>query len=223
MIKNLFIFIIGLTFFSFAHAQHAFRLKADILTKTRMPDSTFQISKGEIHYDKNIQKIIFDFTFPENEKVVLFDTTMFRYKNDQLVNVTGNFLIPNQSVFHSILSGNLTNFGFDEANFKAKGIEKQDDLVITTWLPPESVRPYLSKILVATRNKKLHSITMMGAEGDVLNRQILKKYRTIEGLDVPYEILIATYLEMGTMYQIIEMDNVYLNEAGKDKDYDCSL
>ena len=148
---------------------------------------------------------------------------MYRYRNNELVEKTSNILVPNQSFFHYILSGNISNFGFDEANFKAKGIEKKKDLVITTWMPPDNVKPFISKILVATKNKQLYSITMMGPDENVLNRQILKNYHLIDGLDIPYEILIASYLDEGIMYQVISLDNVILNNSSDNKNYDYEL
>lgn len=216
--KPLILFLL-LIVFQMGHAQMAYRLKADILTKTRLPDSTFQISKGVIHYDKNIKKIIFDFSFPEKEKVVLYDTVMFRYREGKLIEKSSSFLIPEQSFFHFMLSGNISNFGFDEANFEAKGIEKKKDMVITTYIPPENVKAYLSKILVATKNKQLYSITMMGPHENVINRQILKNYHIINGLEIPYEILIATYLDEKVMYQVITLDHVVLNEEQNNDSY----
>lgn len=210
-------------FFTFGFSQQAYRLSAEILTKTRMPDSTFQISKGTIHYDKNIKKIIFDFTFPEKEKVVLFDTLLFRYQDGKLAEKTTSFLIPNQSFFHFILNGNMANFGFDQALFEAKGIEKKKDMVITTWLPPDHIKKYISKVLVATRNKQLYSITLMGPGEKVLNRQILKNYHLIDGFEIPYEILIATYLDDRVMYQVITLDKVVLNEEGNHSKYNHEL
>ena len=209
--------------FSYGFSQQAYRLNAEILTKTRLPDSTFQISKGVIHYDKNIKKIIFDFSFPEKEKVVLFDTLLFKYRAGKLVEKTTSFLIPDQSFFHFILNGNMANFGFDQANFEAKGIEKKKDQVITTWLPPDHIKKYISKVLVATKNKQLYSITVMGSEGKVLNRQILKNYHNINGHDIPYEVLIATYLDDEVMYQVITLDKVILNEAGNNQNYNHAL
>lgn len=221
-IKFIFLILFSSILFA-ANAQYNYRIKANILTKTRLPDSTFQISKGQIHYDQNIKKIIFDFTFPEKEKVVLFDTLMFRFRNDTLVEKNKNFLIPEQSFFHFILSGNLSNFGFDEANFEAKGIEKKKDLIITTWLPPESLEKFISKVLVASKNKQLYSITLMGPEGKILNRQILKDYHLINGVSIPYEVLIATYLDGSAMYQVITLDNVILNEVGNDENYNYEI
>jgi len=224
MIKNLVSFLFFLSLFNFGYSQYAYRINADILTKTRLPDSTFQISKGKIHYDQNIKKIIFDFTFPEKEKVVLFDTLMYRYSNNKLIGKSRNMLIPNQSYFHFILSGNMSNFGFDKSNFVAKGIEKQKDMIITTWLPPDALKKYISKVLVATKNKQLYSVTLLNGEGNIINRQILKNYKLINGIDVPHEILVATYIEVGKpMYQIITISNVVLNEPGNNHNYDYDL
>lgn len=204
-------------------AQFAYRMSADILTKTRLPDSTFQISKGKIHYDQNYRKIIFDFTFPQREKVVLFDTTMFRFVDDKLVETSQNMLIPHQSFFHYILSGNISNYGFDQSNFTAIKTERQKDLIVTTWEPPEDLQVLVSKVQVATKNKQLYSVTIVDNEGKVMNRQILKNYHLIDGIDIPHEILMASYFEQSPMYQIITLDNVVLNEPGNDYKYDHDL
>jgi hypothetical protein len=218
------LFFILLTVFPFVcFGQIAYRMQADIMTKTRMPDSTFQISNGKIHYDKNYRKIIFDFTFPEKEKVVLFDTLMYHFSNDTLTRTSRNMLIPDQSVFHFILSGNLSNFGYDNANFQVGDIEKAKNMVITTWYPPDLLKEYISKVLVAKKDKQLYSITLVDPEGEIMNRQILKNYKWLNGIEVPHEILIATYTQQGPMYQIITMKNIVLNEDGNNKNYNYAL
>lgn len=210
---------IGLSGFS----QYAYRMKADILTKTRLPDSTFQVSKGKLFYDQNFKKIIFDFTFPQKEKIVLFDTIMYTFRADTLFAKSRNLLIPDQSLFQFMLAGKLANYGLDQTNFEMKGFERKNDMIITTWIPPAFLKKMISKVLVATKNKLLYSVTMIDAKGKVMNRQILKNYKLIQGLDIPSEILIATYLEKGCIYQIITMDNVILNEPKNDDKYDHDM
>lgn len=223
MINRSLLIVFFLCLFFSGFSQLAYRINADILTKTRLPDSTFQISKGKIHYDQNFKKIIFDFTFPNKEKIVLCDTLLYRFKDGKLINRSKNFLIPNQSYFHFILSGNISNYGFDKLNFKAVGIEKNKEMIITTWTAPEHINKFISKILVATKNKQLYSVTLIGPDEKIINRQILKNYHFIDGINVPYEILVATYLDSGTMYQIITLNNVVLNEPGNDQLYNYEL
>jgi len=215
--------IVLLSFAGFS--QQAYRIKADIFTKTRLIDSTFQISKGTLFYDKNVKKIIFDFSFPQKEKVVLFDTIMYSFRADTLYAKSLNLLIPDQSLFHFILMGNMANFGLDQAHFEMKGVEKKGDMVITTWLPPEFLRQTISKVLMATKNKLLYSVTMLDSKGTVVSRQILKNYKLIQGIDIPTEILIATYLanNQGNIYQIITMNNVILNETKNNEKYNYKL
>jgi len=207
----------------FGYSQFAYRMQADILTKTRLPDSTFQVSKGKLFYDQNNKKIIFDFTFPQKEKIVLFDTIMYAFRGDTLYSKSLNLLIPDQSLFHFILKGKMANYGLDQANFEMKGFEKKNDMVITTWIPPDFLKKMISKVLVATKNKLLYSVTMIDANGKVISRQILKNYKLIQGIDIPSEILIATYLDKGNIYQIINMDNVVLNEPKNSEKYDYDL
>ena len=205
------------------YSQFAYRMQADILTKTRLPDSTFQVSKGKLYYDQNYKKIIFDFTFPQKEKIVLFDTIMYTFRADTLYSKSPNLLIPDQSLFHFILAGKMANYGLDQTSFEMKGFEKKNDMVITTWIPPDFLKKTISKVLVATKNKLLYSVTMINAKGKVISRQILKNYKLNQGLDIPSEILIATYLEKGCIYQIINMDNVILNEPKNNEKYDYDL
>ncbi|HOO83400.1 MAG TPA: hypothetical protein PLS94_02460 [Prolixibacteraceae bacterium] len=206
-----------------ANAQLAYRLKADILTKTRLVDSTFQVSKGKIFYDMNAKKIVYDFSFPRKEKVVLFDTIMYNYENEKLQNTSTNYLLPEQSIFHFMLTGNLDNFGLYESNFNATKVEKQKDLVVTTWSPPEQLKPLLSKIDIATKKKQIYGITMYNSDGQIINRQILKNYQLVNGLNIPTEVLLATYLTQGTVYQIITLSNVVINEKGNNQIYNHEL
>jgi hypothetical protein len=214
-----FLFLFSATVFS----QFAYRLNADILTKTRLVDSTFQISKGKIFYDLNNKKIIYDLTFPRNEKVVLFDTLLYTFIDNGLESVAANYLIPEQSVFHFMLTGSMNNYGLKESNFTATSSEKNKDLLVTTWSPPEQLRPVLSKIEIATRNKQIYSITMFDGDEKIMNRQILKDYRLINGVYLPTEILLATYLSQGTVYQVITLSNVVINETGNHQKYDHAL
>ena len=65
-------FLISLLLFcllgGLARAQLAYRIEADIFTKTRLADSTFQISKGKLFYDKNIKKSSSILPFPNGKK-----------------------------------------------------------------------------------------------------------------------------------------------------------
>jgi hypothetical protein len=112
----------------------------------------------------------------------------------------------------------------EEAQFEMKAVERKKDMVITTWLPPEVMRKIVAKVLVATKDKHLYSVTMIDKNGSVMSRQILKNYKLIQGVEIPSEILIATYLKEGrTIYQVINMENITLNEQKNDEKYNFNL
>lgn len=217
------LFLLFFTTFIQLDAQYAYRFNADILTKTRMVDSTFQVSKGKVYYDMNAKKIVYDLKFPRKEKIVLFDTLMYTFNEQGIPSKVANYLIPEQSVFHFMLTGNLDNFGLYESNFTVTGFEKKKDMVITTWSAPEQLQPVLSKVTIATKGKLIYSITMIDADDKVINRQILKNYQSVNGLNIPTEILLATYLTQGTVYQIITLNNPIVNEQGNDQIYNYEL
>jgi len=78
---------------------------------------------------------------------------------------------------------------------------------------------------MATKNKLIYSVTMIDPDGIVMSRQILKNYKLIQGIDIPAEILIATYLKnnKGNIYQIINMENIILNEPKNNEQYNHAL
>lgn len=224
MIKKLSFLLILFTLSATAFSQKAYRMSANIFTKTRLVDSTFQVSKGSLYYDMNYKKIIFDFSFPQKEKIVLFDTIMYNFRADTLFSTSRNLLIPNQSLFHFILQGKMSNYSLEDMHFEMKGFEKKKDMVITTWKAPDQLKDLFSKVLVATKEKLLYSITVLDGKGKVVNRQILKNYKFIQGVEIPSEILIATYTEKGgSIYQVINMENIILNEQKNNEKYDKKL
>ena len=219
--------ILGL-FFAFicgfsAQAQDSFRFKADITTKIKNTDGTFQYTKGSAYYDRNAKKIIYNITFPQKEIYVSIDTLVYKYVNNKQESVLGNPLKPEFSIYHFILNNDISDFGLKKSSFSVGNVEKADDLVITKWIPPAGNNSFFGNIIVSTKSKRLNSVLIYNAEGVLVNRQIYKKYISVKGVEIPTEILTITYFGEVKKYQIVEFRNVVINEAGNDSMYNFNV
>jgi hypothetical protein len=202
------------------HSQNFFRFKAEITIKVKSPDGIIQYTKGLIHYDKNIKKVLYSISFPEKEEYISVDTLVYKYRNNILISTQGNPLKPEFSIFHFILNNDLPDFGLKNSSFKIANAEKSNGSIFTKWVPPKNIDFPLGKILISTMNKRLHLVLIYNKSDELINRQIFKKYAFINGMEVPHEILTVGYQSDKKSYQMIEFKNVMINEQGNDKDYD---
>lgn len=202
-----------------AWCQESYRIRADIVMKVKNPDSTFQLTRGNVCYDLNYKKIVYRITFPQQETYVSIDTLVYRYEGNKQVSVTGNPVKPEYSIYHFILNNDIADFGLKKSNFRAGSVEKSGDLVITKWIPPPGAVSYFGDIIVSSKNKRLNTVLIYNAKKELVSRQIYKSYQTVNGVEIPAEILSVSYGNGKKLYQIIDFRNIIVNETGHDTDY----
>lgn len=223
MYKTLFVIYFAIVCICNAQAQNSFRFKADITTKIKNTDGTFQYTKGSAFYDRNVKKIIYNITFPQKEIFVSIDTLVYKYVNNKQESVMGNPLKPEFSIYHFMLNNDISDFGLKKSSFTVGNVEKADDLIITKWIPPAGNNSFFGNIIVSTKSKRLNSVLIYNAEGVLVNRQIYKKYKSVNGIEIPTEILTITYFGDVKKYQIVEFRNVVINETGNDSMYNFNI
>lgn len=205
------------------YAQNSFRFKADITTKIKNLDGSFQYTKGTALYDRNVKKIIYKISFPQKEIFVSVDTLIYKFVDNKLASVVGNPLKPEYSIYHFILNNDIADFGLKKSSFTIANVEKVDDLILTKWIPPSGSKSFFGNIMVSTKNKRLNSVLIYNSKGELVNRQIYKKYQSVNGVEIPTEILTVTYIGEVKKYQIVEFHNVAINEMGNDSEYNFNL
>jgi hypothetical protein len=216
----LLIFILSLTE---GKGQGFYRFKSEITIKVKDQHGVIQYTKGTVNYDKNIKKLQFNISFPQKEFYVSVDTIICKFQNNKLISRQNNPLKPEFSIFHFILNNDLSDFGLKNSNYSITNVEKSNDLIITKWSPPAIPNFPLGTILVSSKNKRLQSVLINSKSGELLNRQIYKKYSFVNGIEIPSEILSVSYLAGAKTYQIIEFDKIQINEQGHDSDYDFQI
>ena len=219
MTRKIFLFCIFYLTIIGSYSQSSYRIKADITIKIKNQDSTFQYTKGTVRYDRNIKKVLYNISFPQKETYVSVDTLVYRFQNGKLISTQGSPLKPEFSIFHFMLNNDISDFGLKNSSYRATNIEKSGDLIITKWTAPALPDFPLGNILVSSKNKRLQSVIIEGKKGEIISRQIFKKFTFINSVEIPTEILAVNYFSGRKTYQIIQFDNVQINESGHDSDY----
>lgn len=198
------------------YAQDAYRFESKFLFKAKSSDSNeFKITKGKVVYDKSTKSIFFENSFPQKEQYYIQDTTMLIYQNDSLIESRKNIIPPEHTMFSYILNGNLINYDLGNNGFERSAINKKDGLIIKSYLPNINygINKYIGKVLISSKNKKLHSVVLYNAEMRLINRQIFKKYKSVGDFIYPSEIISVTYSEDSTKYyQITTLSEVKTND-----------
>ncbi len=219
MTRKIFLICIICFLITSAYSQSSYRIKADITIKIKNQDSTFQYTRGTVRYDRNIKKVLYDITFPQRETYVSIDTIVYKFQQGKLVSTQGSPLKPEFSIFHFMLNNDISDFGLKNSSFRATNVEKSGELIITKWTAPALPDFPLGNILVTSKNKRLQSVVIQGKKGEIISRQIFKKYTFINGIEIPTEILAVNYFAGRKTYQIIQFDHIQINEPGHDSDY----
>ena len=200
-------------------AQQRYRLKAEFTTKEKRPDGKSYLGKGTVYFDKNIHKLVYINTFPENDVHVFMDTISYRLLNNKVVESGPNFIPIDFTVFSMSLNNNLAQFGLSEKLFTLEKVEKKDSLVISTWTPNFADAKKKFKFIVSTKNKKLFGVVIMNPEGVVTMKQFYRKYQLVKGVDFPTEIVQVSYKDGKEFYQVNTYKNIKIDELSENNFY----
>lgn len=218
--------LISLLFFTCTHvgAQLPYRIAANFTIKEKRPDSTFVLIKGTVYYDKYINKIIYNITFPEREQWVLHDTLTYKYRNGKFVGKYSSAMQTEFSIFNMSLKGNMADFGLPETPFKLEKVEQENGMVISTWnLYGKSATKPVSKILLSKIDKKLNGLIIFSSEDKMASKQFFENYVFIKGVWFPQKVTQYVYAKAGENLQVTSYSNVIINDKTNNEKYDFDI
>lgn len=208
-------------------AQKFYRFKADISVKDKLANNTYRLTMGKVYYDKIYKKIVYDLNFPNKEKLIMQDTTMFKLNSSgELISSSKTLLLPEFTVFHLALTGKLFDYGLnpkpgEKAIYKVEKIEKVPEGIKTTWVPADDYfAKFFGKILMLSKNKRLDTMIFYDETGRMVSRQFFKKYTNIKGVEFPQEVTMFSYAEDGTKnIQQTTYKNIVIDDSGENDMY----
>jgi hypothetical protein len=200
--------------------QQYFRVSADYTVKKKNPDSTFQLSKGRVYYDDIVGKLTYIGRFPERETYVIQDTNMYQFAGDKFVGRSASGVMPKTTVFALILNQSINNYGMENSNYEMTNVEEDNEMTISTWMPPKQFRKQLGKIVIANKSNLLYGVVFYNGEGRMLSKQFYEDYYNVDGIDFPTKIVQFFYTETSEFYQVTTYSNFIVDEKDNDNIYD---
>lgn len=221
LLKTLLVFLLPL---GSLQGQQFFRISADFSIKEKADNGAVNLTVGKVYYDKNQKKIIYRVSFPQKGEWVIYDTLTYEFKDNNLVKTSKSLALAEFSVFHLALSGTLDNFGLRESPFLLEKIEKEDSLLLATWIArDEKLRLAMGKVIISKKDRKLNGIAFFKPDGTLAGRQLFRKYINHKGLDFPTEIIQFQKTPKGEAKQITTFSKIVVNEAGNNALYQYKL
>lgn len=198
-------------------------MNGEFTIKAKTSDGKNQLTIGKFFYDKTIQKLVYVNTFPSNEIWVSVDTNLYKIVDNKLM---ARFLSPSISlfsIFHLALTSQINNYGLKNSPFTISKVERLDDMVITTWLPPENLKKVAGKILVSNKANKLYGIVFMDKNGVIARKQFFNNYQNVKGVEFPMEITDITFTNNKENYQLTTYKNVDVDETTNNLFFDYPI
>jgi hypothetical protein len=202
-----------------AFAQQYNRIHADFSVKVKNASGGQSLTMGQVYYDRNIKQIIYYVSFPEKEMWITSDTMVYQVRNDKLISKTSTFSIAEFTVFHLALNSRLQDYGLRNTTYKVENVDREKDLVITTWAPPEKARESLGNILVSVKSKQLFGVVFQDPKGIPLRKQFFEEYQVVSGLSFPGKIVEVNTTAGIDSYQVTTYKNVVVDEMDNDNKY----
>ena len=195
------------------------RIRADFTVKSKTSTGSQSLTVGQVFYDRNIKQLIYYLTFPDSETWITADTLVFLIENGKLISKTGTFSMAEFTVFHLALNSHLQDFGLKNTAYTALEVQREKDLVITTWTPPVKAKEKLGNILVSTKNKQLFGVVFQDPAGVIIRKQFFENYLRISGLSFPGKIIEINISNGIESYQVTTYKNVAVDEMENDSKY----
>lgn len=214
------IFIAWIAHPEFCFGQEYFRLKADFTVKIKQSDGTMTLTKGKLYYDKNFKELIYDITFPEKEKWVSRDTSLYKIRQDTVFERITIPSVNEFTVFHLSLNAGLSDYGLKNSIYRIHKVEKKDDLILSWWNIPEEASTILDYVVLAKKENRLESMVMLNDDEKIISRQFFRDYTHIDAFEFPQQIIQIIYDETGgENYQVTEFKNLAVNDMSDNNLY----
>lgn len=217
---SLLIVFFFVAFIPFSFAQTYNRIEAEFSVKEKKYNGKQQLSMGHVYYDRQHGKIVYDITFPKKSTMIMTNEALIIVKNNTVVfRKPANHLVK-FSIFNLSLKGSLPHFGLKETPFTLSNVEKEDNMVISTWKLPEEQVKEKSKILLSHIDKQLQGIVTYGKDETIISKQFFENYTTVKGLNFPKRVVQFMYIgEDKKNTRITTYKNIKVNHTGNEALY----
>ena len=193
-------------------AQDLTRIQAEFSIKEKGTDGTASLTLGTVYYDKVLKKAVYRVRFPEPEVIVIQGANMYRVAEGKPTEHALAGELAEHSVFHLALSGHLPHFGLKGSAYTMSDMERDEDMVITTWEPPATKGAERGSVVLSQVDKRLHGlVSYKPGNKELAGKQLFRKYTAVGSVQFPTEVLQILYFDQGERTKLTTYKNIELN------------
>ncbi len=200
-----------------AQKEAYYRVRADFSIKEKSSDGRSSLTMGQVFFDRTKSKIVYKIRFPEKEMWIFQDTSMYKIQNGKVQKspLVAGFI--DFSIFNLSLNNNLKDYGLKKSVYTVKDVVKEDNMVISTWIPKKEYAKILGEVKISVVDNKLYGVVFYNAQKVMIGKQLFSDYVTIGSFAFPGEIVNFSYNPNGQeIHQITTYKNIKINNWDED-------
>ena len=178
---------------------------------------------GSCYYDKNLDKLTYSLTFPNEEQWVVADSFIYTIKDGTTVSRSSVPPITEHNIFRMLLDQTFSEFGMLKSGYEIQNVSRKGSEVFVTYRPPEQYREVLGSLVLVKQRKKLKGAVYYEPDGNMMFRQQLLDYEIVSGLPIPTQLTHIIQKGNKEIKRILHFDKIVINDTSNDALYDTSI
>ncbi|MCH8331211.1 MAG: hypothetical protein IH946_07500 [Bacteroidetes bacterium] len=204
-------------------AQLFYRFKADFTIKEKTTEGKLQLTKGAVYYDKHINKLVYNITFPEKAFMIITDSAYHIIHGEEVISTPAIPGMNELTIFRKSLDGDLRNYGLDNTIYSPSKVENADSMVITTWEPDKKSAKFLGKLMLSHKDNNLFGVVFFNPDEEVIGKEFMTDYVNLAGFKFPSRVIHITYKDKEEFYKVTTFENIIVDEPGNEGKYDHAI
>jgi len=170
------------------------------MTAKVLQNGKYIVTKGVVFYQVAGGLLVTHFISPYENLVITNSVGEYKIYNKEENTVTqsqGADYSSENSFIYYFLSGKTQSMGLRSLGFQLTDTKIEDNLVITTWLPPLNLSSLLSKVELAHENYQPIFLGFFDSNGKPKQKVYYSAYTKIGNYNIPMNITEFQYLAQG--------------------------
>ena len=198
-------------------------MEAEFSIKKKNSDGDLMLTMGKVYFDNNLKKIIYNIEFPEPEILLITESFIYKIIDNNTVESIATKGAIGFSIFSLCLNGSLEYYGLKNTPYSLTQMEKDEQMIITTWQPPEQLEKVMGKFMLSQVDKKIQGLISFDPEGNIIGKQFFEEYQTVNGLDIPTKITHFIYMNDKEEHEVTTFKNIKLNNTENENFYNYNI
>jgi hypothetical protein len=156
------------------------------------------LSNSEVFFDVINSTMIMHSSYPEEWYMITnkFGEAKMYHPKENTVRLTNNPSFSTQeSILYLFLSSTSPDLGFKKMGFTLRGSKFEEDLIISTWIPPKHMESQLSKAEIVLKNYQPTYLAYFSPAGDVIKKVYYTNYLKDKAYTLPLRVTTIDYID----------------------------